>query len=150
MPRLLYRIISACCLCLPLPSLAAESLDESALMVVTSADGHANVRTRPSTTAPVSARLPTATVLFRNDAEFNTTAHDTWYPVVFAQDAWCRGCDDTWTNTDSGHARRAELAVFIQHFERITRHMLAGGVRADLVFQLDADRRLSPPASGRS
>ena len=47
-------------------------------------------------------------------------------------------------------ARRAELAVFIQHFERITRHMLAGGVRADLVFQLDADRRLSPPASGRS
>lgn len=106
MPRLLYRIISACCLCLPLPSLAAESLDESALMVVTSADGHANVRTRPSTAAPVSARLPTATVLFRNDAEFNTTAHDTWYPVVFAQDAWCRGCDDTWTNTDSGHARR--------------------------------------------
>jgi D-glycerate 3-kinase len=47
-------------------------------------------------------------------------------------------------------ARRAELAVFIQHFERITRHMLAGGVRADLVYQLDADRRLSPPASGRS
>ena len=47
-------------------------------------------------------------------------------------------------------ARRAELALFIQHFERITRHMLAGGVRADLVFQLDADRRLSPPASGRS
>lgn len=47
-------------------------------------------------------------------------------------------------------ARRTELAVFIQHFERITRHMLAGGVRADLVFQLDADRRLSPPASGRS
>jgi D-glycerate 3-kinase len=47
-------------------------------------------------------------------------------------------------------ARRAELAVFIQHFERITRHMLTGGVRADLVVQLDADRRLSPPASGRS
>src|SRR5690606_36639486 len=47
-------------------------------------------------------------------------------------------------------ARRAELAVFIQHFERITRLMLAGGVRADLVFQLDADRRLSPPASGSS
>ncbi|MBD3818106.1 MAG: kinase [Brevundimonas diminuta] len=51
---------------------------------------------------------------------------------------------------DLPSARRAELAVFIQHFERITRHMLAGGVRADLVFQLDADRRLSPPASGRS
>lgn len=95
MPRFLYRIISVCCLCLPLASLAAESLNESALMVVTSADGHANVRTRPSTTAPVSARLPTATVLFRNDAEFDTTANDTWYPVVFTQDAWCRGCDDT-------------------------------------------------------
>lgn len=51
---------------------------------------------------------------------------------------------------DLSPARRAELAVFIQHFERITRNMLAGGVRADLVFQLDADRRLSPPASGRS
>lgn len=51
---------------------------------------------------------------------------------------------------DLSPARRAELAVFIQHFERITRHMLAGGVRAELVFQLDADRRLSPPASDRS
>ena len=46
--------------------------------------------------------------------------------------------------------RRAGLAVFIQAFERITRHMLAGGVRADLTFDLDADRRISPPASARS
>ena len=46
--------------------------------------------------------------------------------------------------------RRAELAVFIQAFERITRSMLAGGVRADLTFELDTDRRVSPPASGRS
>lgn len=37
-------------------------------------------------------------------------------------------------------ARRAELAVFIQSFERISRHMLAGGVRADLVVELDGDR----------
>lgn len=37
-------------------------------------------------------------------------------------------------------ARRAELARFIQHFERITRHMLAGGVRADIVAELDEDR----------
>lgn len=51
---------------------------------------------------------------------------------------------------DLPSARRAELAVFIQHFERITRHMLTGGVRADRVVQLDADRRLSPPACGRS
>ena len=41
-------------------------------------------------------------------------------------------------------ARRAELAVFIQGFERITRHMLAGGVRADLAFDLDEDRNLRP------
>ena len=36
--------------------------------------------------------------------------------------------------------RRAALAEFIQHFERITRHMLAGGVGADLVAELDGDR----------
>lgn len=41
-------------------------------------------------------------------------------------------------------ARRAELAVFIQGFERITRHMLAGGVRADVAFDLDEDRNLRP------
>ena len=37
-------------------------------------------------------------------------------------------------------ARRTELARFIQAFERITRHMLAGGVRADIVAELDEDR----------
>ena len=36
--------------------------------------------------------------------------------------------------------RRDALARFIQHFERITRHMLAGGVVADVVVRLD-DRR---------
>ncbi|HEY1071574.1 kinase [Brevundimonas sp.] len=46
--------------------------------------------------------------------------------------------------------RRAGLAVFIQAFERITRHMLAGGVRADLTFALNLDRTVSPPACGRS
>lgn len=40
--------------------------------------------------------------------------------------------------------RRAELAVFIQAFERITRHMLAGGVRADVTFALDRDRTVRP------
>ena len=41
--------------------------------------------------------------------------------------------------------RRAELAVFIQHFERITRHMLAGGVRANFTAALDHQRHpLSP------
>ncbi|MNS77513.1 nucleoside triphosphate hydrolase domain-containing protein [compost metagenome] len=39
--------------------------------------------------------------------------------------------------------RRAELSVFIQHFERITRHMLAGGVRADRTFSLGPDRGLA-------
>lgn len=37
-------------------------------------------------------------------------------------------------------ARRNELARFIQAFERITRHMLAGGVRADTVAELDESR----------
>lgn len=37
--------------------------------------------------------------------------------------------------------RRAALAVFIQAFERITRHMLAGGVRTDVAIALDKDRR---------
>lgn len=46
--------------------------------------------------------------------------------------------------------RRAELAVFIQVFERITRHMLAGGVRADVTFALNLDRTVSPPASAHS
>jgi D-glycerate 3-kinase len=37
-------------------------------------------------------------------------------------------------------ARRLELARFIQHFERITRHMLAGGVAADMIVRLGPDR----------
>lgn len=35
---------------------------------------------------------------------------------------------------------RARLAGFIQYFERITRRMLDGGVRADVVVQLDRNR----------
>lgn len=42
-------------------------------------------------------------------------------------------------------ARRTELAVFIQGFERITRHMLAGGVRAEVTIQLDRERRPFSP-----
>lgn len=38
-------------------------------------------------------------------------------------------------------AERERLAAFIQHYERITRHMLAGGVRADVTVRLDVDRR---------
>lgn len=41
--------------------------------------------------------------------------------------------------------RRAELAVFIQAFERITRHMLTGGVRADVAVQLNRYRRPFSP-----
>ncbi|MFZ5669246.1 MAG: kinase [Pseudomonadota bacterium] len=37
--------------------------------------------------------------------------------------------------------RRAELARFIQHFERVTRRMLAGETRAEAVVSLDRDRR---------
>ena len=38
--------------------------------------------------------------------------------------------------------RRAALAVFVQHYERLTRHMIEGGVAADLVVELDRDRRV--------
>ncbi|VXB89488.1 kinase [Brevundimonas sp. G8] len=38
--------------------------------------------------------------------------------------------------------RRAALAVFVQHYERLTRHMIEGGVVADLVVELDRDRRV--------
>lgn len=38
--------------------------------------------------------------------------------------------------------RRAALEDFIGHYERITRHMLAGGVRPDLIVELDARRRI--------
>ena len=41
--------------------------------------------------------------------------------------------------------RRADLAVFIQAFERITRSMLAGGVRAYVTVQLDRYRRPFSP-----
>ena len=37
-------------------------------------------------------------------------------------------------------ARRAELARFIQAFERLTRHMLEGGVTGDMVAELDETR----------
>ncbi len=37
-------------------------------------------------------------------------------------------------------AERERIAGFIQHFERLTRHMSAGGVTADLTVQLDRNR----------
>jgi D-glycerate 3-kinase len=39
-------------------------------------------------------------------------------------------------------ADRLRIARFIQHFERITRHMLAGGRRADIEVQLDNRRNV--------
>lgn len=38
-------------------------------------------------------------------------------------------------------ADRARVAGFVQYFERLTRHMLAGGVRADVTVALDRNRR---------
>lgn len=34
------------------------------------------------------------------------------------------------------------IAAFVAHFERITRHMLAGGVRADILVELGQDREM--------
>jgi D-glycerate 3-kinase len=39
-------------------------------------------------------------------------------------------------------ARRTQIARFVAHFERLTRHMLAGGVNATATAKLDQDRRL--------
>jgi D-glycerate 3-kinase len=38
---------------------------------------------------------------------------------------------------------RRRIALFIQHFERITRHMMSGGRRADIEVQLDARRNVT-------
>jgi D-glycerate 3-kinase len=38
---------------------------------------------------------------------------------------------------------RERLARFIEHYERITRHMMAGGRRADIELQLDARRNVT-------
>jgi len=46
--------------------------------------------------------------------------------------------------SDLPEARRRELAVFVQHFERVTRHMLAGGIGAGVVtLPLMGDRSLA-------
>ncbi len=44
-------------------------------------------------------------------------------------------------------AGRARLAGFIQYFERVTRRMLDGGVRADIIAPLDRERRPGSVAS---
>lgn len=36
--------------------------------------------------------------------------------------------------------RRAALAVFIQHYERLSRHMMMGGVEADMIVSMDRER----------
>lgn len=46
-------------------------------------------------------------------------------------------------NRDLTDADRARVARFIQHFERITRHMMSGGRRADIEVQLDARRNVT-------
>jgi D-glycerate 3-kinase len=38
---------------------------------------------------------------------------------------------------------RQRISRFVQHFERITRHMLAGGHAADVIVQLDEQRRVT-------
>lgn len=44
-------------------------------------------------------------------------------------------------------AERTRLARFIAHYERLTRHMLAGGLRADIVIALDDQRAIPPGAA---
>jgi D-glycerate 3-kinase len=52
-----------------------------------------------------------------------------------------------------GHTARADIQRFVAHFERITRHMLDGGLRARLEVRLDHQRRpisapIRRPAAG--
>jgi len=44
---------------------------------------------------------------------------------------------------DLTEADRARIARFIQHFERITRHMMGGGRRADIEVELDEERNVT-------
>lgn len=53
---------------------------------------------------------------------------------------WRAEQEATLTGAPVPAARHTELARFIQAFERITRQMLAGGVTADSVIELDEDR----------
>ena len=48
---------------------------------------------------------------------------------------------------DLPEAERKRLADFIQYFERVTRRMLAGGVRADVTVSLDRNRVPGPIAA---
>lgn len=45
-------------------------------------------------------------------------------------------------------ARRAALRRFVQHYERLTRHMLDGGIAPDLTVTLDADRGIVAAGPG--
>lgn len=53
---------------------------------------------------------------------------------------------------DLPSAERERLESFIQYFERITRRMLAGGIEADVVVDLDRERRptIRPRSSSRN
>lgn len=46
------------------------------------------------------------------------------------------------TGRPTPRARRDQLRRFVQHYERLTRHMLDGGIAPDLTVALDADRRI--------
>jgi len=43
---------------------------------------------------------------------------------------------------------RRRISRFVSHFERITRHMLAGGHTADVVAQLDGGRAVTSVSAG--
>jgi D-glycerate 3-kinase len=46
-------------------------------------------------------------------------------------------------NRDLTETDRLRVGLFVQHFERITRHMMSGGRRADIEVQLDAHRNVT-------
>ncbi len=46
-------------------------------------------------------------------------------------------------NRDLTETDRLRVGLFVQHFERITRHMIAGGRRAEIEVQLDENRNVT-------
>jgi len=46
-------------------------------------------------------------------------------------------------NRDLTDTEKLRVGLFVQHFERITRHMMSGGRRADIEVQLDAHRNVT-------
>jgi D-glycerate 3-kinase len=83
-------------------------------------------------------KLPYALAFARFDAIIYLRAPD--FDVIHH---WRCEQEEGLLGRDLSQADRHRIAIFIQHFERITRHMMSGGRRADIEMQLDAERNVT-------